>query len=171
MSWLLSSGRRWAAESAATATATALATLLGGCAGILGLDSGVPDDAGATGEGAAADGSHGGDASNESTDPPGDDASDLADSSSQEDGCSSATCTEKCCKPVKNGTAICTGDGTCGHVCDQGYVDCAGDPCSCGGGQLCLSDDTCGACRATLQPCQLGTDCCSGSCGAGSTCL
>jgi hypothetical protein len=75
------------------------------------------------------------------------------------------------CAPVPNGTLNCTATAGCGHVCDQGYVDCAGGPCSCGAGMRCLSDDTCGACRATLQPCQLGTDCCSGSCGASSTCL
>jgi hypothetical protein len=75
------------------------------------------------------------------------------------------------CTPVPNGTVNCTATGACGHVCDQGYVDCAGSPCSCGGGLRCLSDDTCGACRATLQPCQLGTDCCSGDCGANAACL
>jgi hypothetical protein len=75
------------------------------------------------------------------------------------------------CAPVPNGSVNCTATGGCGHVCDQEYVDCAGSPCSCGGGMRCLSDDTCGACRATLQPCQLGTDCCSGNCGASSTCL
>ena len=75
------------------------------------------------------------------------------------------------CGPVSNGTVNCTATGACGHACDQGYVDCAGSPCSCGGGQRCLSDNVCGACRGTLQPCELGTDCCSGDCGATSTCL
>lgn len=75
------------------------------------------------------------------------------------------------CTPVANGAVNCTSSGACGHVCDQGYVDCAGHPCSCGGGNVCLSNGTCGACRASLQPCQVGSDCCSGSCGATLTCL
>jgi hypothetical protein len=28
-----------------------------------------------------------------------------------------------------------------------------------------------GGCRAALQPCQIGTECCSGVCGVGLTCL
>ena len=49
------------------------------------------------------------------------------------------------CAPVANAAINCTSSGGCGHVCDQGYVDCGGDPCSCGGGKVCLSDGTCGA--------------------------
>ncbi|HEX8796911.1 MAG TPA: hypothetical protein VF765_38430 [Polyangiaceae bacterium] len=75
------------------------------------------------------------------------------------------------CTPVANGAINCTSSGVCGHVCDQGYVDCAGHPCSCGAGNVCLSNGTCGACRASLQPCQVGSDCCSGTCGATLTCL
>jgi hypothetical protein len=75
------------------------------------------------------------------------------------------------CSPVTNGVASCTAGGACGHSCNQGYVDCAGQPCSCGGGKRCLSDDTCGACRPTAQPCQLGDDCCSGTCAVTLTCL
>jgi hypothetical protein len=57
-------------------------------------------------------------------------------------------------------------------VCDQGYLDCGGQACSCGGADnRCLSDGVCGTCRATLQACQAGTDCCSGSCGLSLTCL
>jgi hypothetical protein len=75
------------------------------------------------------------------------------------------------CPPAPNGAASCVAGGACAHVCSAGYVDCGGAPCNCGGGQRCLSNDTCVACRSTLQPCQLGTDCCSGACGAGLTCL
>jgi hypothetical protein len=79
------------------------------------------------------------------------------------------TCTHACPSGADS-VPVCV-SGTCSLVCDQGYVDCGGKPCSCGGGRLCLSDQTCGACRAVLQPCQLGTDCCSGTCSASLTCL
>lgn len=79
------------------------------------------------------------------------------------------SCT-KACAYGANSQATCTA-GVCGQICLHGYVDCAGQPCSCGGGQVCLSNDTCGSCRAALQPCQVGSDCCSGSCGATLTCL
>jgi hypothetical protein len=83
-------------------------------------------------------------------------------------GCTPTGCTA--CSSVPNATLSCAG-GACMTMCDEGYVDCAGAPCSCGAGNRCLSDDTCGPCRATLQPCQVGSDCCSGSCGAALTCL
>jgi hypothetical protein len=38
-------------------------------------------------------------------------------------------------------------------------------------GDGCAHDDACGSCRAPLQPCQVGTECCSGICGASLTCL
>ncbi len=79
------------------------------------------------------------------------------------------SCT-KACPYGANSQATCTA-GVCGQACLHGYVDCAGQPCSCGGAQICLSNDTCGSCRAALQPCQVGSDCCSGSCGATLTCL
>ncbi len=77
----------------------------------------------------------------------------------------------ECAATPANGSLVCNANGTCGHICDQGYVDCGGRACSCGAADRCLSDGTCGACRASLQACQVGTDCCSGSCGAGLTCL
>jgi hypothetical protein len=77
----------------------------------------------------------------------------------------------ECYGAIANGALLCNANGTCGHVCDQGYVDCGGSPCSCGGGNRCLSDQSCGACRNALQPCGVGSDCCSGSCGVNLTCL
>lgn len=170
--------------TAATALALAVATV--GCAGVLGLDSGVADDEAGTGDGTAAEGEgaapdsatptdHASGQSNDVVGAP-DGATPAADASrtdstAPDGGCAYVACTDGCCSPVTNGVPVCTGTGACGHVCDQGYVDCASAACSCGGGQRCLSDDTCGACRSPLQPCHLGTDCCSGTCGAGSTCL
>jgi hypothetical protein len=77
----------------------------------------------------------------------------------------------ECTGAIANGSLLCNANGTCGHICDQGYVDCGGTACSCGAGNRCLSDQTCGACRSALQPCRLGSDCCSGSCGVNLTCL
>lgn len=75
------------------------------------------------------------------------------------------------CDAVPNGMVVCTANGSCGHICGQGYIDCAGHSCSCGGGNRCLSDNTCGTCRASLASCRAGSDCCSGNCTLTVTCL
>jgi hypothetical protein len=77
----------------------------------------------------------------------------------------------ECSGAISNGALQCNANGTCGHVCEQGYVDCGGRVCSCGAGNRCLSDQTCGACRSALQPCGAASDCCSGTCGVNLTCL
>jgi hypothetical protein len=77
----------------------------------------------------------------------------------------------ECAGTVPNGAPRCNANGTCGHVCAQGYVDCGGQVCSCGAGNRCLSDQTCGGCRSVLQACGAGSDCCSGTCGVNLTCL
>jgi hypothetical protein len=174
-----------------TAAAAGMVSVWAGCAAVLGLDAGVDDgsDSGAdidapgvdVAEAYAVSGDSGRavddaapgvdayDASEGTTGLDAAGASEVATDAAQtsdrqpDDACS--------CPPVPNGTANCTPTGGCAHVCDQGYVDCAGSPCSCGGGLRCLSNDTCGACRSALQACQLGTDCCSGDCGPTSTCL
>jgi hypothetical protein len=168
------------------APVVAMIAVSAGCAAVLGLDAGVgddpdsgeaadvldgpaPDRGGNVGEGSTVAGDSG-DAGRDAV--PVVDAADAtgtaSDSAQPTDRAADDVCA---CAPVPNGTVNCTPTGGCGHVCDQGYVDCAGSPCSCGAGLRCLSDQTCAACRATLQPCQLGTDCCSGNCGPTSTCL
>jgi hypothetical protein len=92
------------------------------------------------------------------------------------DACPTLECTAGgCCDPVANGVLVCNGNGTCGHICSQGYVDCGGIACSCGGaGNVCLSNGstgTCGACRKALGACEQDTDCCGGTCTLNLTCL
>lgn len=177
------------------------------CAGVLGIDSGIPDpDAAAPAPDVAQDAAANDGASERSTDVSAADSADSTDEvedvapgmdtllgpdaeASSEEGCSSGDkacaggcvaindpsfgCTTTGCSPcpaISNGAAVCAG-GVCAHTCDQGFVDCGGQACSCGGGNHCLSDGTCGPCRAALAPCNVGTDCCSGSCGANLTCL
>jgi hypothetical protein len=151
-----------------------------GCAGVLGIDGGVADgDAGT--DAAAVDS---GDASPEAQASAGDGPVTAADSgcaSGQKScggacvnvadpsyGCTATGC--GACSPVTNATLTCVG-AVCGHACEQGYVDCAGQLCSCGGGNLCLSDNTCAPCRGKLQACQVSGDCCSRNCGGTLTCL
>lgn len=90
-------------------------------------------------------------------------------------GCATLACTVGgCCDPVPNGELVCNANGSCGHLCSSGYIDCGGNPCSCAGGNVCLADGstgTCGACRKTLGACQKGSDCCSGMCTLSLTCL
>jgi hypothetical protein len=73
------------------------------------------------------------------------------------------------CRAIPNGNPYCA-SGACEHACEEGFVDCGGSRCSCGGGNVCLTGGTCGACRAHLQPCGANGDCCSNSC-VGSACL
>jgi hypothetical protein len=89
------------------------------------------------------------------------------DTSSDPDHCGNCTTV---CPHGSNSKPVCT-NGACGQECDQGYVDCGGHACSCGAGNRCLSDGTCGTCRATLQACKTGSDCCSGACTLNLTCL
>jgi hypothetical protein len=89
------------------------------------------------------------------------------DTSSDPNHCGNCT---TICPHGANGKPACT-SGACSQVCDPGYVDCGGHACGCGAGDKCLSDGTCGTCRATLGACKTGTDCCSGACTLNLTCL
>lgn len=164
------------------ATTAAMLAVWTGCAAVLGLDAGVGDEPDSGGGGETLDDAeaHGGiggdpvgDAAHDAVpfaDVGGDAGADATGASSDSGHASDGPAADVCaCPPVPNGAVNCTQTGGCAHVCDQGYVDCAGSPCSCG--LRCLSDQTCAACRASLQPCQLGTDCCSGNCGPTSSCL
>jgi hypothetical protein len=140
------------------------------------LDEGAGDDQAAAADSAAAFDAHAPDAGaswdapEETSPPPAPDggggcaAGALDCDHDAADGC-------ECRGEVPNGALACNADGTCGHVCDQGFVDCGGHLCGCGAGNRCRSDGTCGACRAALASCGAGTDCCSGVCGVGLTCL
>jgi hypothetical protein len=84
--------------------------------------------------------------------------------------------------PVNCGscTSTCPGGTSCSVCGEQSYTqavvnsDCclpSGYPCNqgtCCSGLICLSSNTCGACRTTGQTCGTNSDCCGGNCSGGT---
>jgi hypothetical protein len=118
-----------------------------GCVGLLGLDHGIPEDPDASADADVPDGPAPEEASSDhasATDGP----TSLEDASREGAG--------------ELDVAVAPDVATAPDVADDHTTDAplAGD-----------AADAAPTCRPALQPCQAGSDCCSGVCGAGLTCL
>ncbi len=114
-----------------------------GCVGLIGLDHGIPEDPDASADGDVPDG-------------PAPEIEASSDHASATDGATSREDAGELDVAVAPDVATAP-DGADDHATDAPLASDAADAAL--------------TCRPALQPCQVGSECCSGVCGVGLTCL